>query len=932
MELTSEYKLLAEQYLGDTGNGNVYIRTYAKCTIQQIEQNRSAVTVKSVLYLSAGTFTTGQPTKASTWASEMDGVGDKDVHGTYSSGETILTEIGGWITHNADGIYSNGYATTDFKSTPWGWNGTAYGTFSLKKIPRYATCNQSLNSKTETTIKMNWSSDNTIDYVWYSKNNGTSWTAVGSVNATSGSYSITGLTPNTTYNIKTRVRRKDSQLATDSNTLSVTTYNYPYITKVETSNLIIGNKQKLTLYNPLSRTVTVKMNKDSTSGTQLYSGTTNSTSITFTPTASTLYASIPSSKSAKCVYSVVYSTSTKTTNQYTYSINEANCIPIFNNFTYSDVDTTITSLTGNNQILVNNNSNCQFTISTSNKATAKNSASIVKYKCEWGSKSTEVSYSSTTNVTAGVDDSTGNILKVTAIDSRGLSASVTKTITNIAYVNAVVNEATPERKNGIDVETYLKLKLTLWNGNWKNGSDTAYNNQLKYVGYRVYDGSSWTSYFDITSDVKTNMSSYTSGNSLIINVPISKKMTIHANGTSGGFEIGKEYKIQVLIKDGTSTATFTPTSYQATLQGTVIDGKVGFSRYKDSDGNYHYGINGMPNSSYNFNINGNQALSGDLYLDGVTTNSSDNKAMIIFGNHTNQYSFIKVNTNGAFLISPSKTDNSKAINFEPKDLVFKSNLDGKISLGKNSNRWNGVYSSNDMYVSKKSGDTYFRAIRTDTETEVYFGVGAGGANHGIWSTKMNKWLVYSDGTHGYLNGNATNVTQKKSLTKQSHSNFGTNNGYVPDMSFIAYWNGAYANNNASNLQYAYQGAIQCKPKELYNNADGTNGTVTLNETSVDFSRLTIYYYTIQDGVAGRVGYNSISICSPNGKSLLLSSAFPDTASKYATVYTKKINISGKNITVDGTRKPYYANIYADANSGWGKQTNNIYIIRVEGYK
>lgn len=1011
MELTSEYKLLVEQYLGNTGYGNVYIRTYAKCTIQQIEQNRSAVTVKSVLYLSAGTFTTGHPTKASTWASGMDGVGDKDVHGTYSSGETILTEIGGWITHNADGTYSNGYATTDFTSTPWGWNGTAYGTFSLKKIPRYATCNQSLNSKTETTIKMNWSSDNTIDYLWYSKNNGSSWTAVGSVNATSGSYSITGLTPNTTYNIKTRVRRKDSQLTTDSSSLSITTYkapthslksktetsivmnwsadstidyiwyskdngtnwtgvdvtdgtsgtytisglsantsynvktrlrrkatqttydcsaisittyNYPHVTTVTTSNLIIGNSQKLTLYNPLSRTVTVKMNKDSTSGTQLYSGTTNSTSITFTPTASTLYASIPSSKSAKCVYSVVYSTSTKTTNQYTYSINEANCIPIFNNFTYADVDTTITSLTGNNQLLVNNNSNCQFTISTTDKATAKNSASIVKYKCEWGSKSTEVNYSSTANVTARVDDSTGNTLKVTAIDSRGLSASVTKTITNIAYVNAVVNEVTPERKNGIDVETYLKLKLTLWNGNWKNGSDTAYNNQLKYVGYRVYDGSSWTSYFDITSTVKTNMSSYTSGNSLMINVPISKKMTIHANGTSGGFEIGKEYKIQVLIKDGTSTATFTPTSYQATLQGTVTDGKVGFSRYKDSDGNYHYGINGMPNSSYNFNINGNQALSGHLYLDGVTTDSSNNKAMIIFGNHTNQYAFIKVNTYGSFLISPSKTDNSKAINFEHQNLVFKSNSDGKIALGSSTYRWNGVYSSGDMYVTKGSGDTYFRAKRSDTGVEALFGVGGGGTNHGIYSMKMGKWLVYSDGTNGYLNGNATNVTQKKSLSSKSHSNFGTNNGYVPDMSFIAYWNGAYSSSNASNLTYAHQGIIQCKPISLYDNSTGTKGTVTLSQTAANFTYLEIFYKISQS----ETSYKSATIYSPNGKYVNLEAVLRASNQTVNYIFSTIYSISGTTMTVKWSGRSYF---YNDSTNSIATD-NGINIVKVVGWK
>lgn len=98
------------------------------------------------------------------------------------------------------------------------------GTHTVSSIPRYATCNQSLNSKTSSSIKMNWSSDSTIDYVWYSINNGSSWVTVGSVNASSGSYNITGLSANTAYSIKTRVRRKDSQLTTDSSALSVTTY------------------------------------------------------------------------------------------------------------------------------------------------------------------------------------------------------------------------------------------------------------------------------------------------------------------------------------------------------------------------------------------------------------------------------------------------------------------------------------------------------------------------------------------------------------------------------------------------------------------------------------------------------------------------------------------------------------------------------------
>lgn len=96
--------------------------------------------------------------------------------------------------------------------------------FKLTDIPRYATSNQSLQSKTSYSITMYWSSDSIIDYVWYSKDNGVNWVAVGSVSAKSGSYTISNLSSSTTYQIKTRVRRQDSQLTTDSTMLSISTY------------------------------------------------------------------------------------------------------------------------------------------------------------------------------------------------------------------------------------------------------------------------------------------------------------------------------------------------------------------------------------------------------------------------------------------------------------------------------------------------------------------------------------------------------------------------------------------------------------------------------------------------------------------------------------------------------------------------------------
>ena len=719
MQLTTSWQAVATQAVT---SGQMTVRFYLDAryddTKNSIANNESYIYTRLRSVLEYGY---GSGTGYSFSCSYCTSISGSEIW--YFANETILESSKTTIGHNTDGTKSLTLTATAYNKY-LGINVTLSGNVTLDTIPRYATSNQSLNSKTETTIKMNWSSDNTIDYlwystnngsnwtgvdvadgtsgtytisgltantaytiktrvrrkdsqlttdssalsvttykaptnslnsrtettikmnwsidstadyIWYSKDNGSTWTAVGSVSATSGSYTISGLSANTTYKIKTRVRRKATQTTYDCSVVSVTTYNYPYITAVGTTNLTIGNSQKLTLYNPLSRTVTIKMYQTSTSGTQLYSGTTSSTTITFTPTASTLYASIPSAKSGKCVYSAIYSSSTKTTSgAYTYVINEANCKPTFTNFTYADVDSTV--VTGNNQILVNNNSDCKFTISTANKAVAKNSATIVSYKFEHGSNSTTANYSSNSEVTAIVYGATGGTLKVTAIDSRGLSTTVTKTVPYIAYTSAVVNIVEIQRLNGVDLETYLGLKMTIWKGNWQNGSNTAYDNQLKYVGYRVYDGSAWTSYFDITSAVKTNVSSYTSGSSTVITLPLSKKLAIHANGSSSGFTIGKEYKIQILIKDGTSTATFTPYSYQATAQGTVPDGKVGFSRYKDSNGNYHYAINGMPESDTAQTIYGDlRVLQGKYDEPKVSVSNGDYELdFLIGGSGTNR--------------------------------------------------------------------------------------------------------------------------------------------------------------------------------------------------------------------------------------------------------------------------------------------------------
>lgn len=206
---------------------------------------------------------------------------------------------------------------------------------------------------------------------------------------------------------------------------------------------------------------------------------------------------------------------------------------------------------------------------------------------------------------------TGNILKVQAIDSRGLSTTVTKTITNIPYKNAFINELSTERKDGIDSKTFLAGKFTIYNGSWNNSSDDNSQNRLKYVGYSVYKNNAWSNYYDITNAVVSNANVRTDGNNKIYEFDYDDDIQIHENGTSGGFTLGKEFPIKVLIKDGNNSYVFTPTNYEALFNTTVSDGTVATCLHKDSNGLYHLGINCMSSDNYMVMANDNPIIDND---------------------------------------------------------------------------------------------------------------------------------------------------------------------------------------------------------------------------------------------------------------------------------------------------------------------------------
>lgn len=446
-------------------------RPYCVLTVTEQSQNipNNTSTVSWSLVLVRPSNVASSATK--TWSVTINGTKYNGSGSIGGSGNKTLLSGTQVIGHNADGTKTISFSGQCQLDLNWGgtWIGTisGSGSMALTRIPRYATVSQSLQAKTETSISMSWSSDATVDYIWYSTNNGSTWTGIDVADGLKGSYTISGLSANTTYQIKTRVRRKDSQLTTDSSALGVTTYAFPYANS--TPNFTIGERLTIGLFNPLGRTVTItligadnsQITVDSTNGTSItgYAGET---------IINRLYASIPSSMSGVYKVKVGYGTNVTTTNGGTYTVNSNVCSPSIGAVEYEDINQATIALTENDQDIVQNHSVVKYTAST---LTALKSASIASCSVTVNGQTypMTISGSSATGGNAVIDSGTDLDAVVTLTDSRGLTVSKSITVSMIAWSNptAIISLA---RQHNYYSETDIKVDA--------NYADINGNNQI----------------------------------------------------------------------------------------------------------------------------------------------------------------------------------------------------------------------------------------------------------------------------------------------------------------------------------------------------------------------------------------------------------------------------------------------------------------------
>jgi len=178
----------------------------------------------------------------------------------------------------------------------------------------------------------------------------------------------------------------------------------------------------------------------------------------------------------------------------------ANSNPTFSDYTYADTNAATLILTSNNQLIVQSKSTIRVTCNT---ATPRNYATISKYTAQINGRTVE---SSTTTIDAGTV-SQNDTLIVSAVDSRGNTTSVTKSITVISYSDIALSNVLLIRTNNISQETTLSFNGTLTDlkvgGVSKNDVITA---RYRYKATTTEAWGSWNSILSYLTKTATTYS------------------------------------------------------------------------------------------------------------------------------------------------------------------------------------------------------------------------------------------------------------------------------------------------------------------------------------------------------------------------------------------------------------------------------------------
>lgn len=902
---------------------------------------------------------------------------DYSVHARVSSDWITLKSFSKTVGHSGDGkgschIWGNisGPSGTSMS----GSYVEADTWVTLDTIPRYASFIEHWIGATGlNSVTVHWATDVPCDRVQYSLNGG-GWADTASTN-----YTVGGLTPSTTYTIKSRTRRTDSQLWNESGTLTFTTR----------SISAVQSWTQLTLPAPGTNNTTIryKISNDSGNATYVYlernnagdnygcnSGSTSVTSGDRTLTLSSTalnqiyneHASVTASyngdinKRATSGMQLTARTSGLTNyyNSYgvTFIMTKANCGPTaIKDFTCQEQQADVAALTGcpisktytngNGLIILKGYSNVKINVTAnplSVRAGASNRAISINGS-EW-----LTSTSATSKTLAKV---TTDKFSITAKDSRDFSLSKSSTgVTLKTYTPVNISSMRIDRGDGVSTTAYLTLA-----GTYNALNFGAVTNSVTSVKLQIKTKNTpWTAtkITGATTGVidATKVNEYTITNLLTAssgNIACSAK-ELKVSGTSGNslqFVLGTEYDARIIVYDQlTSKSSF---SSQVVRKDTSItSGKVLFSAIKNggvcfgglygpavggalqvnSDSFFAFGDNS--NSSIATPTNGNGIVLG---ADGANKTSANMRLFSWYG-----ISFTTSCENQTIPVGQSAV----YINCRTGDLSARGNITTEKDITAQG-KINGISVNSHLVTCVGAKWFYIGDIEfADQGAYAVFDCYTGNGQNGRADQNVHMKILLKQGwTGGDLPiGITTQFTQNyepgykikiKHLSRSKCQLF----LYFPfaynDLTYII--NGSYSGFHASHtflssepstdkesVYYRNEGSVT-----LYNNSSGTTGTVTLSESAGNFNYLEIYYVN-NHGDLNRC----IKVSDPSSKNISIESIEPDKSDTGTYLRTAFYNISGNTIAYK------YATYTALFNNGAVQVTRKQYskIVKVLGYR
>ena len=445
------------------------------------------------------------------------------------------------------------------------------------QLPRYANFTQHyINTIGINTISVHWGADANCDSVQYSLSGG-AWTG-----ADWSNYTIYGLSPGTNYNIRTRIKRADSQLWTISDYLYVTTASLP--STGTPSNFNLGSSPTPSIANMSNLSHWYVHTYD---GNTLLndSGAIYSTSKTIDLTNATLINQMLARHSNENEWNITFKYYC-VSNGVTYALTQRTCkcvipqgqyTPTFNenNVSYEVTDQQTLDLTGSNKKVIKGISDILVTLTP---ASPNGSATMKSYNATSGNSTGSTTNTSTPTIS--LTNVNADSVIVQAIDSRNRTTNTNKEFsTFIDYFAPIITSASINRIEGVG--TNLAVNIT---GNYCNWSGLSTTNIMEQVSiqYKLKSASTYTTISGVNLNIVNNNGAF----------------TITGNITGNHFSAAEEYDVLLTFKDKINNLPF----YQSIPTGRALI-------WRDLNNGY-IGIGKKPTAT--LDVQGNAKVSGTI--------------------------------------------------------------------------------------------------------------------------------------------------------------------------------------------------------------------------------------------------------------------------------------------------------------------------------